>query len=103
MMIFPFCIILGTVTDYTKPFRALGLAPTSTMVKFRIFKPAEVWTLFALKYFGQKIVKKADRKYRQSTEKSAAPSSLSTSDKSKPATIEEKETEKMHLTAKKTD
>lgn len=103
MMIFPFCIILGTVTDYTKPFRALGLAPSSTVVKFRIFKPAEVWTLFALKYFGQKIVKKADRKYRQSTEKSAAQSSLSTSDKSKPATIEEKETEMKHPTAKKTD
>lgn len=61
MMLFPFCIILGTVTDFDKPFR--GLPEGSTNTKFRIFKPAEVWTLIALKYFGRKIAKKAERNY----------------------------------------
>jgi hypothetical protein len=61
MMLFPFCIILGTVTDFDKPFRSLPEGSTNS--KFRIFKPAEVWTLLALKYFGRKIAKKAERNY----------------------------------------
>ena len=66
MMVFPFCIILGTVTDYSQAVKSVGLSESSTMVKFRIFKPAEVWTLAALKYFGNKIVRKAEKKYRES-------------------------------------
>lgn len=55
LMVFPLAIILGSVTDYSAPYRDLDVKNT---YKLRIFKPAQIWTLQALKLLGQKAVGK---------------------------------------------
>lgn len=58
LMAFPFCIILGSVSDYTIPYKQHKdiLSPTDDSY-YRIFKLAQVWTLNCLKYLGKDIKK----------------------------------------------
>lgn len=57
LMLFPFCIILGSIVDFDLPYEDLKVKrPLRQHV--RIFKIAQVWTLQALKMAGSKIFKK---------------------------------------------
>lgn len=48
LALFPFCIMLGGTSDYTKPYTAVG----HQLPSLRIFKTAQLWTLAALKVVG---------------------------------------------------
>ena len=50
LALFPFCIMLGGICDYSLPYKkqALSLQP------IRIFKIAQTWTLMALQIIGKK-------------------------------------------------
>jgi hypothetical protein len=49
LTVFPFCIILGTVLNYKESYETYDVAPFES---FRVFKLAQIWTLYALKLFG---------------------------------------------------
>jgi hypothetical protein len=49
LIIFPFCIILGGVTDYSYHYKTYEV---KDIIPVRIFKPAQVWTLLAFKMTG---------------------------------------------------
>lgn len=48
LALFPFCIMLGGTSDYTKPYSTVG----HQLPSLRIFKTAQSWTLVVLKLVG---------------------------------------------------
>ncbi|KAJ1419887.1 hypothetical protein B484DRAFT_453255 [Ochromonadaceae sp. CCMP2298] len=55
--LFPFCILLGSVTDYSAPYAAYcgETGPEADSVHVvPVFKQAKAWTLFAIEYIDQK-------------------------------------------------
>jgi hypothetical protein len=49
LIVFPFCIILGSVTDYSYYYKTYEVTDIKPV---RVFKPAQVWTLLAFKMTG---------------------------------------------------
>lgn len=55
LTVFPFCIILGSVLDYTAPYREYEVRDPKPV---RVFRPAQAWTLLALQMVGNDMKKK---------------------------------------------
>ena len=49
---FPFCIMLGGISDFEKPYKAQKV----TIPPLRVFKLGQVWTLGLLRLAGRKAV-----------------------------------------------
>jgi len=78
LSIFPFCILIGSVQDYTLPYKRYsngsgsssssgsGASPVKDsdgIVSIPVFRAAQVWTLSLLQYIDSKYVK--SRKQQQ--------------------------------------
>jgi hypothetical protein len=51
LALFPFCIMLGCILDYNHPYKKLS---NETIKPLAIYKPAKLWTLYALYWLGSK-------------------------------------------------
>lgn len=83
LMLFPFWIILGSITEFASHYEARGIEPVQ---RYRIFKLSQVWTLKALKFFGadiEKTKKLLDKQKQQRLEQLAKKESLRDSKKAK--------------------
>ena len=57
LALFPFCIMLGCILDYNQPYKKLS---NPKLKPLAIYKPAKIWTLNVLYWFGKRksVVKK---------------------------------------------
>ncbi len=55
LTIFPFCIILGSVLDYTDAYKVYEMKDSKPV---KVFRTAQVWTFAALKMIGSDVQKK---------------------------------------------
>eukprot|EP00598_Pedospumella_elongata_P004784 CAMPEP_0184978260 /NCGR_PEP_ID=MMETSP1098-20130426/8821_1 /TAXON_ID=89044 /ORGANISM="Spumella elongata, Strain CCAP 955/1" /LENGTH=393 /DNA_ID=CAMNT_0027501379 /DNA_START=61 /DNA_END=1242 /DNA_ORIENTATION=- len=80
LALFPFCIMLGSVCDYTDPYAQYMPKKSDTLTlksnTLPVFKTAQNWTLLAIKYIDQKSF---DARKKRSTSASGSSSSTSTS------------------------
>lgn len=66
---FPFCIMLGSVCDYTLPYKAYADSkmPVNTQNNaLPMFRPAQRWTLWAIKYIDKQAY--ASQKQKQTSQ-----------------------------------
>ena len=58
LALFPFCIMLGCILDCNEPYKKTN----QKLKPLAIYKPAKIWTLNVLYWFGKKAVAQKEKK-----------------------------------------